>query len=303
MRAADFRDKGESMANGGLANAGLTGPGLAGTGKAVPGQLAPGKPGRAKIGAALGAPARQRGVVLLITLIALVAMMLAGIGMMRSIDTSTMVAGNVAFRQATLNAGEYGLNVASAMLVQIASNANDKVVLNYDDGATPSIPPAPGLAPVNVCPGALTASLCNGNAIKLPGYKSTPFKACEIYPPAWPPSAPNPGQCPSPADYQWWMVSANWTNAPGPLAINDASGNKIADVYYLIQRMCNTPDLAANGAMQSCQTMQQTQTSTSSHSVASSQFTQTLVYYRITAKAVGPRNTITYSQGLVLIPE
>ena len=43
---------------------------------------------------------RQEGVVLMIALIVLVAMTLAGLGMIRSIDTGTMVAGNIGFREA-----------------------------------------------------------------------------------------------------------------------------------------------------------------------------------------------------------
>jgi Tfp pilus assembly protein PilX len=41
-------------------------------------------------------PARQRGVMLIIALIVLVAMTMAGIAMMRSVDTATIVAGNIA---------------------------------------------------------------------------------------------------------------------------------------------------------------------------------------------------------------
>lgn len=43
---------------------------------------------------------KERGIVLLITLIALVAMTLASIGMVRSVDTSVLAVGNMAFRQA-----------------------------------------------------------------------------------------------------------------------------------------------------------------------------------------------------------
>jgi hypothetical protein len=43
---------------------------------------------------------RQQGLVLLITLLALVAMMLASVGIMRSVDTSVAAIGNMAFKQA-----------------------------------------------------------------------------------------------------------------------------------------------------------------------------------------------------------
>src|SRR4051794_33864237 len=49
---------------------------------------------------------RQQGVVLLIALIVLVAMTLAGIGLVRSVDTGNMVAGNLAFKQGATLAGD-----------------------------------------------------------------------------------------------------------------------------------------------------------------------------------------------------
>lgn len=49
------------------------------------------------------APARsQRGIVMFIALIAMVLLSLAGIALVRSVDTSTSVAGNIAFRQASI---------------------------------------------------------------------------------------------------------------------------------------------------------------------------------------------------------
>jgi len=47
---------------------------------------------------------RQRGVVLFIALIAMVILSLAGVALVRSVDTSTGVAGNIAFRQASIAA-------------------------------------------------------------------------------------------------------------------------------------------------------------------------------------------------------
>lgn len=244
-------------------------------------------------------PQRQRGVVLLITLIVLVAMMLAGIGMMRSIDTTTMIAGNVAFREATLQAGDSGMNTAFATLLKIASVPTDKIVLSYNDGESPAIPPAPGLPAVNICPGSVNAYLCNGAAITFPGYMSTPFKSCEIYPPG----SPSGKACPSSSDYQWWTQSSNWSGAPS-IIVKDANGATVATVYYLIHRMCELPDTTPGGALQTCQTIQESVNVTgSSMQVGTTKFTATSIYYRVTTKSVGPRNTVTYSQEMVLIPE
>ena len=49
-------------------------------------------------------PRQQRGVVLFVALIAMVILSLAGVALVRSVDTSTGVAGNIAFRQASIAA-------------------------------------------------------------------------------------------------------------------------------------------------------------------------------------------------------
>jgi type IV pilus assembly protein PilX len=54
----------------------------------------------------------QRGVVLFIALIVLVAMTLAGIGMMRSVDTNNMIAGNLAFKSAAASAGDAAIEAS-----------------------------------------------------------------------------------------------------------------------------------------------------------------------------------------------
>ena len=62
-------------------------------------------------------PFSQRGVVLFIALIVLVAMTMAGIAIMRSVDTGNLISGNFAFKQATLQAGDNGANAAIAYLL------------------------------------------------------------------------------------------------------------------------------------------------------------------------------------------
>jgi type IV pilus assembly protein PilX len=56
----------------------------------------------------------QRGVVLFIALIVLVAMTMAGLGMMRSVDTNNLIAGNLAFRNAASSAGDAAIEAARA---------------------------------------------------------------------------------------------------------------------------------------------------------------------------------------------
>ena len=49
---------------------------------------------------------RQRGVVLFISLIVLVAMTLAGVALVRSVDTTNLIAGNLAFKQGATLSGD-----------------------------------------------------------------------------------------------------------------------------------------------------------------------------------------------------
>lgn len=60
----------------------------------------------------------QRGVVLVIALIALVALSLAGIAMVRSTDTGNVISGNMAFRTAALHTVDTGVEAA---LIEITS--------------------------------------------------------------------------------------------------------------------------------------------------------------------------------------
>jgi type IV pilus assembly protein PilX len=59
---------------------------------------------------------RQRGVVLFFALIALVVMSLAAVALIRSVDTSTLIAGNLAFKQAATTSGDAGVESAIAAM-------------------------------------------------------------------------------------------------------------------------------------------------------------------------------------------
>lgn len=71
-----------------------------------------------------GAVKRQRGVVLFIALIVLVAMSLAGIALVRSVDTNVLVAGNLAFRQGATAASDSPVQAARAWIVANATGSN-----------------------------------------------------------------------------------------------------------------------------------------------------------------------------------
>jgi type IV pilus assembly protein PilX len=74
--------------------------------------------------------ARQGGVVLIIALTVLVAMSLAGVALVRSVDNTVVIAGNIAFKQASLQVADRGTNDAVIWLIQ--TNLANPTQL-YDD--------------------------------------------------------------------------------------------------------------------------------------------------------------------------
>jgi type IV pilus assembly protein PilX len=75
--------------------------------------------------------AKQRGVVLLFTLIALVVMSLAAVALIRSVDTSGMIAGNLAFKQSSMTSGDFGTENAINWLTQTEA-ANNTMNVDAD---------------------------------------------------------------------------------------------------------------------------------------------------------------------------
>ena len=72
----------------------------------------------------------QRGVALFFALIALVAIMLAAVVLVRSVDTSTMISGNLAFQQAATASGDGGTEAAITWLTATETANGAKNVLN-----------------------------------------------------------------------------------------------------------------------------------------------------------------------------
>ena len=66
---------------------------------------------------------RQEGLVLFIALIVLVAMTLAGIALMRGVDTGTVIASNLAFKQTTTSVADVGVETARTWLLAQAATS------------------------------------------------------------------------------------------------------------------------------------------------------------------------------------
>ena len=81
-------------------------------------------------------PSRQRGVALIVTLIALLLMMIGAAAMVRSVDTSSVMAGNLAFRRDLTNRAERAIVAARAALASGALSSDsariaDRGASNY----------------------------------------------------------------------------------------------------------------------------------------------------------------------------
>jgi type IV pilus assembly protein PilX len=153
----------------------------------------------------------QRGVVLFIALIVMVAMSLAAIALMRSVDTTSAVIGNLAFRQASILPANYGIEDAAAGLFNDANPANiariadvrvDTPAENYyathsqaagwDDQY--GVPQPLQTKPPSTWPRAktdgaqntityVTERMCNPNAPVIPADKSAANTWCDMMPP------------------------------------------------------------------------------------------------------------------------
>jgi hypothetical protein len=152
---------------------------------------------------------RQRGVVLFIALIVMVAMSLAAIALMRSVDTTSAVIGNLAFRQASILPANYGIEDAAAGLFSDVNPANivrvpdvrvNTPAENYyathnqgwDDpyGVPQPLqtkpPPTWPRAKMDAAQNTITyvtERMCNPNAPVIPADKSAAGTWCDMMPP------------------------------------------------------------------------------------------------------------------------
>lgn len=87
---------------------------------------------------------KQRGVVLFVALIVLVAMSLAGVSMMRAVDTGTQVAGNLVSRESAANAADPHFETALAQIAAMVraglSMPGGTVVAGYNALAVAGTP-------------------------------------------------------------------------------------------------------------------------------------------------------------------
>lgn len=108
---------------------------------------------------------RQRGVVLLFTLIALMLVLLAASAMVRSVDTSSVLAGNLAFRRDLANQAERGIVAARKLLLTgalMSSGTRDANQLAYNYSAVKLANNASGVPTVLASDTAFTSAGMTG---------------------------------------------------------------------------------------------------------------------------------------------
>ncbi len=79
---------------------------------------------------------RQRGVILIVALIVLVALSLASVGLMRSVDTATSVANNVAIKKDIYRLSARGIQQAMTQLAPLRNPGDNELPISNATGAS-----------------------------------------------------------------------------------------------------------------------------------------------------------------------
>lgn len=115
--------------------------------------------------------ARQTGVVLFFALIALVAMSLAAVALIRSVDTNGIIAGNLSFKQSSMMLSDRG--VETAMVNWLSNNGNNFTIDNAGVGYFASIDDVNGNGVLD--DNADAKLLVNDSGIEVPGKAGDPL--------------------------------------------------------------------------------------------------------------------------------
>lgn len=194
--------------------------------------------------------ARQSGVVLIIALVVLVALTLAAVTLVRSVDTSNIIAGNLAFQQAATHSADAGIEDAIAWL-QTKSTANK---LNDSDSTR--------------------------------GYRADGSTI-----------APDAGE----SWDQFWTRSLGQRAYTLQLSNRDNGSDEAGNVVsYVIDRMCSEAGVSSVSGG-SCMSSPVVSAATGNQEEANEVQLNapSVVYYRITVRVAGPRNTVSYVQAMV----
>lgn len=224
-----------------------------------------------KHGFGLARTIRQRGVVLFFTLIALLAMSLAAVALIRSVDTSTLIAGNMAFKQSATTSGDGGVESAITWLTATqAANAG----LNVLNDPTHAF----NLTCTAIRAAATANATDPGCPAVIPGYHSSLDPTLIL------------------------TADATWNDINSVLVGTDGSGNT---TRYIIQRMCRNANVAIQTA--ACLFSGIPEIKDGTHVKVPQEFCDgpgcpvagQTPQIRITTRTTGPKNTVSYVQAFV----
>jgi len=209
----------------------------------------------------------QRGISLIVVMLALVVISFAAVALLRSVDTATLITGNLAFKKAALASGD----AAAEQAITWLSNNAASTILQSDSAGD--------------------------------GYYSTSADACDLTGSMTPNVASD---------------NVNWTGGTAA-----ANCNMVAEVVtptgvatgftvaYVINRLCNasgnpTALFALDGTTPMIWSKTSTGTSVGSTRTGTNYGNGALsggsqIYYRITTRITGPRNTVRYIQTFVVL--
>ncbi|HLP97176.1 MAG TPA: hypothetical protein VK149_01890 [Sideroxyarcus sp.] len=213
---------------------------------------------------------KQRGVVLFFSLVALLAMSLAAVALIRSVDTSTMIAGNLAFKQSATSAGDNGVEQAIGCMTGSAGCLWANNVGNYGEVLKD-----------------ITNPLNNTDLANNPGFYAS-STGLDLF-----------------AEATWADGNSNVYLGEDP-----ATGNKVRYIIQRMCRSANALPANAENDIKvppetSClflsaeETLDEMNIKKYQDICPTCETKGQVPVYRITAKIDGPRNTVSYVQAFV----
>jgi len=209
---------------------------------------------------------KQRGIVLFFALIALLVLSLAAAALVRSVDTSTLIAGNLAFRQSATNSADLGVEAAMTWLAATqAANATKNVLTD-------------------------STHAFNNDAAGQGYYSSV---------------QDDKGGSPGNADFIDLFSNATWVAAKSVLVGADPDPTTGNTTRYIIQRLCRVKDkeIATAGCLFSGAILdingQHVKLPQDICNGPGCPVAGQTPIIRVTSRVTGPKNTVSYVQAFV----
>lgn len=210
---------------------------------------------------------RQRGLSMLLALIALLVLSLTAVALVRSVDTGTLIVGNIGFKQDTLESSAMGAERAITWLESQTNLDFDDATNGYYASSLESLDPT-GAHTTAAAKLALVDWDGSGDC---PGIDADTYSSCSTLP---------------------FPVAAN-------IATSVVNGNQ---VQWIITRLCKSagPFSDTNPCTRPG-TVGSTTASDRGELTAGGRISDSVSgpYYRVIVRTAGPRNTVSYTETMV----